>query len=124
MMDENAELKRIIAFHDANGYFNTPSEETAYKLHIALTTLMADNAALTAEVAALREADRWIPVTERLPKRGESVLTYTNRVNTKIRENYRWITFPKTGGGREEWIYEDELVTHWKPLPSAPQEGE
>lgn len=68
---------------------------------------------LTAENAALRtQLPQWIPVTERLPQKGVDVLvTYPDRhINMGT-------------AGYDDWIdedFEDGLVTHWMPLPTAP----
>lgn len=69
------------------------------------------------------EAKRWIPVTERPPKSHIDV----------------WVATPKCGGGwrvnigwysdvTESWYVGEsdtqEQVTHWKPLPDAPEEDD
>jgi Lar family restriction alleviation protein len=67
-----------------------------------------------------RRPDRWIPVLERLPEYGDTVLTY-------IKHNYN-----DTDGWRAYRVYEytDHWVTMgnlceviaWMPLPEAPKE--
>lgn len=73
---------------------------------------------LTAENAALREKQRWIPVTERLPDDDATVLTYKNGI----------LEVQKYEKGRNGWICNGWFwslanVTHWMPLPEVP-EGE
>lgn len=68
-----------------------------------------------------KEAERWIPVTERLPEARVDV----------------WVATPKRGGGSrvsvgwysdvtESWHVGEfdtqEKVTHWKPMPEEPKE--
>lgn len=57
----------------------------------------------------------WVPVTERLPKMCERVLTYSQREG--IRDNFI--------NGYNQW---DRVrfgrVTHWMELPQPPKEGE
>lgn len=78
---------------------------------------------LRAEIARLTEAQRWIPVSERLPEEGQRVLVWNCASNPS-----HVATF--TSGGRPEnmWHYNDgyddpacwvDGVTHWMPLPSA-----
>lgn len=74
-------------------------------------------ARLIAEVEALRAERRWIPVQERLPTHRESVLMWDQRLHQS--------TGFYTGS---EWIPDDcglmrILVTHWRPLPSPPEQG-
>ena len=71
---------------------------------------------LTAENAALREKQRWILVTERLPEKQQRVIVRCKAVGTTV----GWIMFGEwatdLGPGCGE-------VTHWMPLPDAPEEG-
>lgn len=74
-------------------------------------------AAVTAERDAAIEAQRWIPVTERLPEDDVSVLTL--RINGQIdiarRKNiYRYAWFIN--------CIAHEDVTHWMPLLAPPRE--
>ena len=101
---------------------------------------------LTAENAALREKQRWIPVAERPPE--EQVLVnvvWVNRVPELYYKKIKGVPFSDTAcfyRGRWYWdspavldllaeYGEDKIdlvdeaveVTHWMPLPEAPEEG-
>lgn len=102
---------------------------------------------LTAENAALREKQRWIPVTERLPE--ERVLVnvlWVNRAPEPYYEKIKDVPFSGTACFyRGNWYWDSPVVldllaeygndnfdlvddaveiTHWMPLPGAPAEGE
>ena len=72
----------------------------------------------------IREADRenrqakWIPVTERLPANDDDVLVYVAESNA-IDTGY----YSKCGLW-EVYATMSDRVTHWMPLPSAPEEVE
>lgn len=114
---------------------------------------------LTAENAALREKQRWIPVTERMPEPETEVLAVCNRngyifVIPAIYEDGKLLTQESAwnwsdiycyglydeevddyyipDGWWENWKFNpddvynnpvDCAVTHWMPLPGAPEEG-
>lgn len=76
-----------------------------------------------AERDALREKQRWIPVTERLPKRDVQVLGwYKDNPFSQYRpEVVAW------NGNGWVFVYAHRYVTnvtHWMPLPKAPEEGD
>ena len=102
---------------------------------------------LTAENAALREKQRWIPVTERPPEERVLVnVVWVNRVPEPYYKKIKGGLFSDTAcfyRGRWYWdspavldllaeYGEDEIdlvdeaveVTHWMPLPEAPEGGE
>ncbi|HBR5556897.1 TPA: DUF551 domain-containing protein [Klebsiella pneumoniae] len=78
-------------------------------------------------------SDRWIPVSERMPEMGEHQC-YVLAADFK---NHYWPNIPNTqvgvygdwfGDGNPAWDDGDgedlhlKEVTHWMPLPAAPQE--
>jgi hypothetical protein len=74
--------------------------------------------ALNARIAELEDAQRWTPVSERLPllRDSKAVLVYT-----KSGETYSGLYL-----GNNEWTgllhdFREGEVTHWMPLPSAPE---
>ena len=78
---------------------------------------------LTAENAALREKQRWIPVAERLPERDVQVLGwYKDNPFSRYRPGVvAW------NGNGWVFVYAHRYVTnvtHWMPLPDATEEGE
>jgi hypothetical protein len=100
-----------------------------------------------AERDALREKQRWIPVTERLPEERALVnVVWVNRAPEPYYEKIKGVPFSDTAcfyRGRWYWASpvvldllaeygEDEPdsvdeaveITHWLPLPEAPEEGE
>ena len=82
-----------------------------------------------AEMDALPERQRWIPVTERMPdtiicgagtKYSEAVIVWTNRKKAMIAvwDGIDWIC------PVDFWDAWGEEITHWMPLPEAPEKGE
>jgi hypothetical protein len=71
-----------------------------------------------AELSALKEANRWIPVSEKLPEDLKKVLVRTH-VMIDTAEVFR-------GNGRAQWLwYGYEIpVLYWHPLPEAPESEE
>ena len=89
---------------------------------------------LTAENAALREKHRWIPVTERMPERNgkyivscdDSMCSYGEGIwyssGVVVAAEYYDGEWTWNEGGTEYSL--EDIVTHWMPLPEAPEEGE
>ena len=79
---------------------------------------------LNAENQRLREGQRWIPVSEKLPdSTGEymvSVLDIDHYPDVGI-ALYTDETYADESG---TWNINDGWVTHWRPLSDPPQEGE
>lgn len=96
---------------------------------------------LTAESAALREKQRWIPVTERLPDERDAVIillkdgqVFRGEIRERIALPEWWyfydasdtdmdmlgVMYPLFDDGL--WLHENPVVA-WMPLPEAPEEG-
>ena len=96
---------------------------------------------LTAENAALREKQRWIPVTERLPDERDAVIillkdgqVFRGEIRERIALPEWWyfydasdtdmdmlgVMYPLFDDGL--WLHENPVVA-WMPLPGAPEEG-
>lgn len=72
------------------------------------------------EVMALRERQRWIPVTERLPAEGERVLAASEGVFSG--EAYLSCEGVWMRSYGVVWVsLVDMPVTHWMPLPYKPE---
>ena len=78
---------------------------------LAMEALDTENKQLRAEVERLREAQRWIPVGERLPNSYLTVLSLSKNGDIKVD-----FVQPK-----KIWYLGRNNVTHWMPLPEPPE---
>lgn len=68
---------------------------------------------------------QWISVKERLPEEGEEVLVFGQCLNDPakvlgVRSRYKGDQDWKyTWEGLDEWVYRENDVSHWMPLPSV-----
>ena len=90
-----------------------PDRECVEHLATAAASLIER---LTAENAALREKQRWISVTEKTPEYDMPQLAL-NADGEALIANYAYGEWFDTWG-------QDVEVTHWMPLPEAPEEGD
>lgn len=100
----NEQLQALI------GYFHRPGDELV-------------SAALR-ELLARREAERWIPVGEKLPASGTKVLVLqTGTIGTAIFIDTAW--YDNSHWQNDNWHRDLDLneVTHWRPLPAMPEGG-
>lgn len=97
---------------------------------------------LTAENAALREKQRWIPVTERLPDERDAVIillkdgqVFRGEIRERIALPEWWYFYDASDTDMdmlgvmyplfndELWLHENPVVA-WMPLPEAPEKGD
>ena len=127
---ENADLRKEIEWKD---------------MVIALAQRKQEEA--EAERDALREKQRWIPVTERMPEERVLVnVVWVNRAPEPYYEKIKGVPFSGTACFyRERWYWDSPVVldllaeygkddfdlvdeavkiTHWMPLPKAPEDGD
>ena len=103
---ENADLRKEIEWKD-----------------MVIALAQRKQAEAEAERAVLREKQRWIPVTERFPERDVQVLGWykDNPFSPYRPEVVAW------NGNGWVFVYAHRYVTnvtHWMPLPKAPEEGD
>lgn len=66
-----------------------------------------------ARIAELEAAQRWIPVSERLPELYEKVIVFNEGGYMKVDFLCHM---------RGDFMYSDMKVTHWMPLPESPND--
>ena len=83
-------------------------------------------AALQQEIEKLwAQVPRWIPVEDRLPENGVRVLAFNMRAKNKYIGI--WTREKDPGDGNDCWFdsagwwYAFDEITHWMPLPKAPE---
>jgi len=79
-----------------------------------MAELRAENEQLNQRIAELEAAQRWIPVSERLPE-GRTVLVFKKEGSISIDTTYI------DGGNYFWWKSGQSKVTHWMPLPEPPE---
>jgi hypothetical protein len=98
----------------------TPTPLTDAILPTTHAELIAHAKSLELSLSQCREAQRWIPVSERLPEEYTPVLIAISGVDqpviAQVHRGY-WMDVGACG-----YDFEQDDVTHWQPLPSAPKE--
>ncbi|GKJ67564.1 DUF551 domain-containing protein [Klebsiella pneumoniae] len=80
-----------------------------------------DTPALNSVQSVVTVPGKWIPVSERLPEDSGRYWCYVEEQNDLGKSHYQW-NYSWNG---DRWWVESEgggIVTHWMPLPAAPQE--
>ncbi|GEM_PF-1906645 len=103
------DMKRLLADYDR---INNFTESQCAKL-------LVENEQLQKELAALREANRWIPVEKKLPELNKIVLVF-NHIG-EVDMAYISDTLDWEGAFCD---YTEASISHWRPLPEAPEGGE
>lgn len=121
---EIIQVLRICATHIEKGCGLCPQMK-----YVRCTERLADEAItmierLTAENAALREkVPQWVSVDDRLPADHlKRYLIAFKDAGGSIVDAARYI--PGIGWECCNWEVPQGLITHWMPLPEAPEEGE
>jgi len=78
---------------------------------------------LLSRIAELEAAQRWIPVSERLPEDGETVFVIIYDGFERFENGNEVARLTYLGNGNW-WSWESEryVVTHWMPLPELPND--
>jgi hypothetical protein len=111
LREEIERLKQLAGTPTAN-LWKQLKDEQAYSLKA------------TREAAALREAERWIPVEEKLPEKSdeyqvvESCYAFASVADYNA-DDKAWFTV--RGFGYDSEVRELHNVTHWKALSAAPE---
>ena len=102
---ENADLRKEIEWKD-----------------MVIALAQKEQAKAEAERDALREKQRWIPVTERLPEEKVNCIVHYKHAYCDT-DDYWAIGFCFYDGEKFKFdpVYK---VTHWMPLPKAPEDGD
>lgn len=103
-----------------------------YMCDAAMDIIFANIAALEAENAALKAERRWIPVSERLPEKGQDVLisyrggvysAYYKGVETILDDNNNCVKARAFRGWDDHSFAEGrDFPAHWMPCPEPPEE--
>lgn len=102
---------------DGNGLVFDSMILTSLSEYESTNLTPAEIVTLLSEVERLQQAQRWTPVTERLPNRQQSVLVRLSAGGTQV----GWIMWDIWAWNG--YKYTDAVVTHWMPLPEPPKEG-
>ena len=113
---ENRALRSALASRPAKRAQKQARDASVTFLREMAKELNAQRAEAEAERDALREKKRWISVTEKTPEYDMPQLAL-NADGEALIANYAYGEWFDTWG-------QDVEVTHWMPLPEAPEEGD
>ena len=82
-------------------------------------TIMDTITSLRSELECVREENRWIPVSERLPEITDTYIVAMILPSKKVISVCRYYCLET-----DSWdSSRAPFITHWRPLPTAPEEG-
>lgn len=122
MSDTREKLIEILISHPDIGMTDTVAEMIADYLIDNGVTFATDN---FVGDKLTPTADRWIPVSERLPEKEDFYIVFMHEPG--VEEPFVWHGYYKPSEGWEvRDVYGDLFdgnPTHWMPLPAPPKEG-
>ena len=105
-MDVRKKLAEIVK---KAAYSSLPSNTEDFHLNMFVTNLLAHGVTV----------QEWIPVTERLPEKGQEVLVFDTRENWT---GFAWLRPDETWTALGfDFPFDLGEVTHWMPLPQPPK---
>lgn len=105
-MDVRKKLAEIVK---KAAYSSLPSNTEDFHLNMFVTNLLSHGVTV----------QEWIPVTERLPEKGQEVLVFDTRENWT---GFAWLRPDETWTALGfDFPFDLGEVTHWMPLPEPPK---
>ena len=105
-MDVRKKLAEIVK---KAAYSSLPSNTEDFHLNMFVTNLLSHGVTV----------QEWIPVTERLPEKGQEVLVFDTRENWT---GFAWLRPDETWTALGfDFPFDLGEVTHWMPLPQPPK---
>ena len=101
--------EKLIEIVKKAAYSSLPSNTEDFHLNMFVTNLLSHGVTV----------QEWIPVTERLPEKGEEVLVFDTRENWT---GFAWLRPDETWTALGfDFPFDLGEVTHWMPLPQPPK---
>ena len=108
-MSDNDVREKLVEIVKKAAYSSLPSNTEDFHLNMFVTNLLSHGVTV----------QEWIPVTERLPEKGEDVLVFNTRENWT---GFAWLRPDETWTALGfDFPFDLGEVTHWMPLPQPPK---
>ena len=101
--------KKLVELVKKAAYSSLPSNTEDFHLNMFVANLLSHGVTV----------QEWIPVTERLPEKGQEVLVFDTRENWT---GFAWLRPDETWTSLGfDFPFDLGEVTHWMPLPKPPK---
>ena len=101
--------EKLVEIVKKAAYSSLPSNTEDFHLNMFVTNLLSHGV----------RVQEWIPVTERLPEKGQEVLVFDTRENWT---GFAWLRPDETWTALGfDFPFDLGEVTHWMPLPQPPK---